>query len=161
MRDRMKTSRSIIPAALAAGALAALPAAAQAQGTPPSYADCLAEQEANANVDCVGAAQVGKPPKRPKAKRTVRVSWSLGACGGEAVTEREWEVRVLRDDRLGTLGPAGERRFLFGGATDSGTRDIRLPRGRYHVELALRHARTADGGDCGPIDVRSAAFRVR
>ena len=152
---------------LAAAAALAMSASATAADAPQTFKECVDEQTTNLNVDCVGAAQVGPKPRKakPTTPRKVRVQWSLGACAGDPVTSREWHVRIQRDDTRGSHIPAeaadGTRRFLFSGTSQAGTQDIKLPRGAYYVELAIDHAITADGGDCGPIDVVSQRFVVR
>ncbi len=165
-RDRATDPGEMIRSTLSialAGALLALPAAASAD--TPTYESCLAEQAENLNVDCVTAAQVGKKPRKKHKPRTVRVTWSLGGCAGEPASGWEWQVRFIRDDRLGTILPAegadGTRHYLFGGTSQVGSHDVRLKRGAYFVDLGLEHAYSPDGGDCGPVDVRSQRFVVR
>jgi len=160
----MRPIPSLIIAAVATLGLAAPAAAAD---RPQTYQECLAEQATNLNVDCVTASQVGPKPRKAKAKtpRTVRVEWSLGGCAGFPATSWQWRVRILRDDRKGTWIPAespdGTRNYLFGGTTQTGSREIKLARGAYYVDLAVEHATSPDGGDCGGVDVRSARFVVR
>ena len=155
----MRPIPTLILAAAASVALAA-PAAAADQ----TYQECLAEQAINLNVDCVTAAQVGPKPRKAKTPRTVRVTWALGGCAGFEATAWQWRVRILRDGRLGTWIPAeardGTRRYLFGGDTRTDSRDIKLRRGAYIVDLAIEHALSPEG-DCGGSDVRSARFVVR
>jgi len=162
--DRSRIMRPVSSLILAAVATLGLAAPAVAAERPQTFQECLAEQAANLNVDCVTATQVGPKPRKAKTPRTVRVRWSLGGCAGFPATSWQWQVRILRDDRLGTYIPAeapdGTRRYLFGGTTQTGSQEIKLARGAYYVDLAVEHATSADG-DCGGVDVRSARFVVR
>lgn len=163
--DRARTMRPIPTLIVAAVASLGLAAPAAAADGPPTYQECLAEQATNLNVDCVTAAQVGPKPRKARTPRTVRVEWSLGGCAGFPATAWQWHVRILRDNRLGTWIPAeapdGTRRYLFGGTTQAGSHEIKLRRGAYVVDLAVEHAYSPDGGDCGGVDVRSTRFVVR
>ena len=159
--------RPITTLILAAAGSLAVAAPAAAQDRPQTWEACLAEQAENLNVDCVKAEQVGRPPRKakPKTPRTVRVTWSLGGCAGQEATSWQWQVRILRDDRRGTYIPAeapdGTRRYLFGGDTRTGSREIKLRPGAYHVDMAIEHATSPDGGDCTGTDLRSPRFVVR
>lgn len=88
----------------------------------------------------------------------------LGGCAGLLATGWEWRVRFIKDDRRGTVVPAerpdGTRRYVFGDTSRAGTRDVRLKRGAWFVDVGVDHAYSPDG-DCGGLDVRSARFVVR
>jgi hypothetical protein len=161
---RVAEARRMIRPALALAAAAALAVAAAPAATAETFDECLAEQAANLNADCVKAEQVERIPRDRKAPRTVRVTWALGGCAGFPASGWEWRVRFIRDDRRGTIVPAelpdGTRRYVFGGTAQTGSRDVRLKRGAWIVDLGLDHAYSADG-DCGGVDVRSQRFVVR
>jgi len=160
-----RTMRPISTLILAIAGSLALAGSAAAADRPQTFQECLAEQATNLNVDCVTAEAVGPKPRKATTPRTVRVTWALGGCAGFEASGWQWQVRILRDDRLGTWIPAeaadGTRRYLFGGDTKTGSREIKLRRGTYYVDLAIHHATAPDGGDCGGVDVRSARFVVR
>lgn len=158
--DVPRMTRPILTLAAAAALAVATAPAADAQ----TFEECLAEQVGNLNVDCVKAEQIGRIPRDKKAPRDVRVTWALGGCAGLPATGWEWRVRFIKDNRRGTIVPAerpdGTRRYVFGDTSQAGTRDVRLKRGAWFVDLGVDHAYSPDG-DCGGLDVRSARFVVR
>jgi hypothetical protein len=172
----MRPNLAVLAASsLAAGA--ALPAAATAAAPPvkpdPAYEACLQEQSANPNVDCVSAQVTGwpydprvlmrmAPAKRRNLRRTVRVTWSLGHCGGIRGAAWNFGVRFV-EPYTGVSTPAeeadGTPRYLYNGTTRLQSKSFSLKPGVYAVDMGVLSHSGTDDGTCD-YDVRSEPFRV-